>query len=68
MRISKQIQSMHESGDVGQYLNGYAEKIKQMEDLVECVAHIGVDFGYGVYSLPQEKIDEARKIIDGWSV
>lgn len=68
MRISDQIERMHESGDVGQYLGGYAEKIKEMEELVECIAHIGVDFGYGVYSVPQEKIDQARKIIDGWSV
>lgn len=67
MRISDQIERMHESGDVSQCL-GYAEKIKEMEDLVECIAHIGVDFGYGVYSLPTEKIDQARKIIDGWSV
>lgn len=66
MKPSEKIQQINESGDVGQYLNGYAEKIKEMEDLVECVAHIGVDFGFGVYSVPQEKIDQARKIIDGW--
>ena len=33
-------------------------------DLIKAVAHIGVDFGYGEYALPQEYIDVAREIYE----
>ena len=33
-------------------------------DLVKAVAHIGIDFGYGEYELPQEYIDSAREIYE----
>lgn len=32
-------------------------------DLINAVAHIGVDFGYGKYELEQKHIDSARDIL-----
>ena len=34
-------------------------------ELVEAVAYIGLDFGYGEYQLEQKWIDMAREIFDG---
>lgn len=40
------------------------DKILVPADLVEAVAHIGVDFGFGEYELEQKHINEARKLIE----
>lgn len=32
-------------------------------ELLEAVAHIGIDFGYGKYELDQEHIDNARELL-----
>jgi hypothetical protein len=37
-------------------------RIVELERIVECVAHIGVDFGYGVYEIDQATIDKARQL------
>ena len=39
-----------------------SEDQKGMERIVEAVAHIGIDFGYGTYELEQCHIDRAREI------
>lgn len=63
MRLSEQLQQDHNSGDFGKALEGYAERAKQLEDLVESVANVGVDMGYGVYEITTEDIAQARKIL-----
>lgn len=40
------------------------DKILAPIDLIEAVAHIGVDFGFGKYELEQSHIDTARKLIE----
>ena len=46
------------------------ESIKSKEflvvpfELIKAVAHIGVDFGYGVYKLEQKHINTARRIYE----
>lgn len=40
------------------------DKILVPIDLIEAVAHIGVDFGFGKYELEQSHIDTARKLIE----
>ena len=32
-------------------------------EIVEAVAHVGVDFGYGAYEIEPEKIDKARELL-----
>jgi len=32
-------------------------------EIVTCVAHIGVDFGFGEYHIEQSTIDKARKLV-----
>jgi hypothetical protein len=38
------------------------KRIAELERIVECVAHIGVDFGYGQYSIDQETIEKSREL------
>ena len=40
---------------------GEAEKLRE---IVKAVAHIGVDWGYGVFQLSQEHIDKARRLYE----
>lgn len=40
-------------------------KVAALEEVVNAVAHIGVDFGYGKYELEDIKIDKARKLMEG---
>ena len=63
MKLSEQLQQMHDSGDCGKALEGYAERAKQLEEITEAVAHVGVDLGYGVYELQPEDIEKARKLL-----
>jgi len=63
MKLSEQLLQDHNSGGFGQALCGYSEIAKQLEDLVEAVAHIGVDWGYGVFELTPEHIEKARTIL-----
>tara|TARA_R110000868_G_scaffold361575_2_gene623556 strand:+ start:2222 stop:2641 length:420 start_codon:yes stop_codon:yes gene_type:complete len=39
------------------------EKSETLE-IIEAVAHVGVDFGYGKYELESDKIDKARAIFE----
>ena len=39
------------------------ERIKQLEDLANTVAHVGVDFGYGEFQLEAQHIEQARKLV-----
>lgn len=34
----------------------------EMAELIEAMAHVGIDFGYGEFQLSQEHIDKARAI------
>lgn len=36
---------------------------EQWREIVEAVAHVGIDLGYGAYELEQDKIDKARELI-----
>lgn len=63
MRLSDQLLEDHNSGDFGKALEGYAERAKQLENLVEAMAHIGVDFGYGEFELEPDHIEKARKLL-----
>ena len=46
------------------YRNVVGERTKKLETIVNAVAHIGVDFGYGEYELEDKFITEAREIIE----
>ena len=46
--------------DNANYLKAKNEKLNE---IVEAVAHIGVDFGYGKYVLEDKFIKQARKIL-----
>jgi len=63
MRLSEQLLIDHNCGDFGQALKGYYRRAKDLEDIVEAVANIGVDTGYGEFQLNQEHIDFARKLL-----
>ena len=39
------------------------EYIKQLKDLANTVAHVGVDFGYGEFQLEAQHIEQARKLV-----
>ena len=55
------------SNDPNPNCNGCKRLLKERERLykiVEAVAHIGVDFGYGAFELSEEHIKEARDIIE----
>lgn len=38
--------------------------IRKLEKIVEAVANIGIDFGFGEYKLEQKYIDKARKYME----
>lgn len=40
-------------------------KVKLLEPIVQAVAHIGVDFGYGPYELEPHFIGDARSALSG---
>jgi len=64
MRLSEQLKQDHECGDFGKALEGYADRAYALEQIVEAVAHIGVDFGYGRFELSKDDIKKARELID----
>ena len=39
------------------------ERILQLEDLANTVAHVGVDFGYGEFQLEAQHIEQARNLV-----
>ena len=43
--------------------NNALERVADMQEIVEAVAHIGVDFGYGKFELSDEHINKARELI-----
>jgi molybdate-binding protein len=63
MKLSEQLQQDHDCGAFGKALEGYAEQAKQLEEIVEAVAHVGIDTGYGVYEIQPEDIERARKLL-----
>jgi len=66
MRVSEQIQRMHDSGDVGLYLTGYAEKIKIMEDAIFLMVSDGwLCHGSEGLSEAQKKCNEAFEMLNG---
>lgn len=64
MKLSEQLKQDHELGDFGKALDGYSERAAKLEQIVDAVAHIGVDFGYGKFELDQGHIDTARSLLD----
>lgn len=64
MLLSEQLKQDHESGDFGKGLEGYAERVEALEEIVKAVAHIGIDWGYGKFELNQSHIDTARKLYE----
>jgi hypothetical protein len=66
MRLSEQLQQDHASGDFGKALEGYSKRAAELEEIVEAVAHIGIDWGYGEYQmLPTDSmVGKARKLLD----
>ena len=45
-------------------LRDQKSRIKELEEIVKAVAHIGIDFGYGKFELDQTHIDKARKLYE----
>ena len=43
--------------------NESKERILQLEDLANTVAHVSVDFGYGEFQLEAQHIEQARKLV-----
>ena len=41
------------------------EELKETREICDAVAHVGVDFGYGVYVLEDSVIHRARLILEG---
>tara|TARA_R110000824_G_scaffold18658_2_gene73510 strand:- start:147 stop:518 length:372 start_codon:yes stop_codon:yes gene_type:complete len=37
---------------------------EDVQEIIKAVAHIGIDWGYGVYELEQDKIDKARVLYE----
>lgn len=52
--------------EVEQLRSKPADRITEQDarEIIEAVAYIGVDFGYGVYELEQDKIEKARALLD----
>ena len=40
------------------------KRIGGLEEIVNAVAHIGIDFGYGKFEIGQDEIDKARLLIE----
>ena len=40
------------------------ELLAEQYEIIEAVAHIGVDFGYGKFEIGQDEIDKARLLIE----
>ena len=43
--------------------NELAAQVERFKSVVEAVAHIGVDFGYGAYEIQTDTIDLARGLL-----
>ena len=41
-----------------------SEEMERLKEIAKAVAHIGVDFGYGVYKLEDKYIQMAREVLD----
>ena len=56
------------ASDCFQHENWYAKeqqkRIEELEEIVNAVAHIGIDFGYGKFEIGQDEIDKARLLIE----
>jgi molybdate-binding protein len=66
MKLSEQLKQDHESGDFGKALEGYAERAEELEEIVQAVAHIGIDWGFGKYQMLEtdSAVGKARKLMD----
>jgi hypothetical protein len=40
------------------------QRMAELDEVVKAVAHIGIDWGYGVYELEQKHIDTARELYE----
>ena len=40
------------------------DSVDKADAIIKAVAHIGIDFGYGVYELEQRVIDSARSMLE----
>ena len=40
------------------------EELAELKEIVNLVAHIGIDFGYGKFEIGQDEIDKARLLIE----
>ena len=40
------------------------KRIEELEEIVNAVAHIGVDFGYGKFEIGQDEIDKAMILVE----
>jgi hypothetical protein len=50
-----------ESRGVVKATEEFKEQIVELEEIVKAVAHIGIDFGYGVYEIETKHIESARQ-------
>jgi len=41
------------------------EQNKMLSEIVEAVAHVGIDFGFGKFELDESHINKARSILEG---
>jgi hypothetical protein len=42
-------------------INTQSKRIAELEEIAKAVAHIGIDFGYGVYEIETKHIESARQ-------
>jgi len=39
-------------------------QLNEIMEIIEAVAHVGIDFGYGVFELNKEHISKARELYE----
>lgn len=56
--------SESEDGDYVSYedYQNRAQRIAELEEIVSAVGYIGIDFGYGQYTIDQKTIEKARQL------
>ena len=55
---------MHRADVLKQRIDWLSAENEALREIVEAVAHIGVDFGYGAFDLGNEHIEKARALIE----
>ena len=57
-------EAWREMSELRKHIAGLEEELKETREICDAVAHVGVDFGYGVYVLEDSVIHRARLILE----